>query len=447
MGTDVLRNINKPIFYVTHDVGWGIGLENVLPNYHIVCLDDHPLVDILTKSGVSVFCLERVLGKKNILRRSSGIILDHPAVLDFIKEKSEGERPNILFFKPQRKIELVAKKNKFNLLGNQVGRSRLFEDKLSFFKLCQENKIKLPEGEIKRLSEIKFADMAKKYGEPLVIQFGRGWAGNTTFFIKSEDEFSKLQKKFGQMEVKMSKFIKGRTVLNNAVIFQKQIFVSQPALQIKADKLLTATQAGTGGRRWPSGLGREEKEEISKITFSVGSLMAKLGYQGFFGLDFLLDHSSGEIFVSENNARLTASVPFYTKLELGAGGFPLLGFHLLAFLPQVKLPKIDFSPSDISGSEIVVRNTQDVAVKIGSSLPTGIYDENCLFVRESAFLDVLESDVFWLKTVAPGRAVNPEIEIAKIETLASVCDDEGRLTEKAKKVVEWVKSNLKFSHG
>lgn len=446
MDLKILKELNQPIFYVTNEVGNGIGLETVLPNYHIVCLDDHPLVDILVKSGASVFCLEKVLGTKNVLFRNSGLILDQPAVLSFIKEKSKGEQPWILFFKPQRKIEIVAQKNNFNLIGNQVRLNRLFEDKLSFFGTSKKSNIKVPKGEILKFSEGKFVDLAKKYGEKLVIQFGRGWAGNSTFFVSNEKEFKNLQLKFGRLTVKVNEFIKGKTVLNNAVIFRDRVFVSEPALQIKSDEVLTSTQAGTGGRRWPSGLGQKEKEEINKMTVQVGRLMERQGYRGFFGLDFLIDESTNEILLSENNARLTASVPFYTKLELGAGAFPLLGFHLLAFISQGKTEESDFTPPQICGSEIVARNTQNVPVRILGSVKTGLYHKNFEFERESAFLQAEQEDDFWLETVSEGRIVNPEIEIARIDTLASVCDKDGSLKQEYKKILERIKKDLILSN-
>jgi len=219
MDINILKNLRQPIFYVTNDVGKGIGLEDVLPNYHIICLDDHPLVNILQNRGISVFCLERALGSKNIIFRSSGIILDHPAVLSFIREKTKSSRPNILFFKPQKKIGIIAKRENFNLLGNSTEISRFFEDKIEFFKLCQKEGLPIHEGEITTLSQSNFTAIVKKYGEVLVIQFGRGWAGNSTFFISTEEELQDLKKRFGQIQVKVGRFIEGRTILNNAVIF------------------------------------------------------------------------------------------------------------------------------------------------------------------------------------------------------------------------------------
>jgi len=444
MSLDILKNLNEPIFYVTNDVGKGIGLENVLPNYHIVCLDDHPLIDILQKSGVSVFCLERALGSKNVIFRSSGIILDHPAVLSFVKEKSRGLKPNILFFKPQRKIEIIAKRKDFNLIGNSVEVSRSFEDKVEFFKLCQKVGLRVPDGEIIKLSESNFGALVKKYGEVLVVQFGRGWAGNSTFFVSTENEWLNLQKRFAQLKVKVGRFVNGKTVLNNAVIFDNCTLVSEPALQIKANKFLTSTQAGTGGRQWPSGLDSDQKEKIKKITFQVADLMRATSYKGFFGLDFLIDKETGEIFLSENNARLTASVPFYTKLELRAGVFPLLGYHLLSFLSGSKVTSVDFEPAVISGGEIIARNTLKTKVKVNGSLATGIYTKNFDFITESYCLDLEGVGNFWLETVAKERIVNPEIEIAKINTFTCVCDDKGNLKKNYFKVIGKIREKLKL---
>lgn len=444
MNLDILKNLNEPIFYVTNDIGKGIGLEDILPNYHIICLDDHPLVDILQNRGISVFCLERVLGSKNIIFRSSGIILDHPAVLSFIKEKAKYAKPNILFFKPQKKIEIIAKRENFNLLGNSTEMSRFYEDKIEFFKLCQKEGLPVYEGEITTFSRSDFSALVKKYGEVLVIQFGRGWAGNSTFFISTEGEWQDLKKRFGLIQVKVGRFIEGRTILNNAVIFANHTLVSEAALQIKANKFLSSTQAATGGRQWPAGLNSNQKEEVKRITLKVADLMRKKDYCGFFGLDFLVEKKTGKIFLSEDNARLTASVPFYTKLELRAKAFPLLGYHILSFLSPVKIDQVDLEPTLISGGEIIARNTFDTKAKVGGDLATGIYTKEFVFKTESPYLDSEERGDFWLETVAKGRIVNPEIEIVKIDTNTSVCDSEGNLEEDYLELIKMIKENLKL---
>lgn len=442
MNLEILKKITEPIFYVTHDVSRGLGLERLLPNYHLVCLDDHPLVDILLEEGISVFCLERALGQKNALLRTSGTILGHPLVLNFIKEKAAGAKPNILFFKPQKKLEILAKENNFRLLGNSAETNRIFEDKVEFYKLCQNEGINVPLGKIADLGVVSYEELASEYGQTLVVQFGRGWAGNSTFFVNSETELEKLKQDFGPLAVKISRFVSGKTVLNNAVIWGKQVLVSPPALQVKSESCLTACPGGTGGRQWPADLTTAQEEKIQTLTVKVGEIMAKQGYRGFFGLDFLIEESTGEVFLSENNARLTASVPFYTQLELAGGSFPLLGFHLLSFLNYPE-EKIDWQPPQIEGGEVIARNTQNGPVKVINSLKTGLYDFDLKYQGATSSLNG-QKDVFWLEAVAEGRVVNPEIEILKIDTLGPVCDQRGVLTERVRQLVHLIKEKLVF---
>lgn len=439
-----LREIDHPIFFVTNDVWHGIGLENILPNYHIVCLDDHPLVDYLVKSNVSVFCLERELDKKNVLFRSTSTILDQPKVLSFINEKSNGLTPNILFFKPQKKNEVLASKYSFNLLGNSSELNHFFEDKINFYTICKDLKISVPDGKIIRLQEINFLDLNNEFGTPFVLQFGRGWAGNSTFFIESKDDLNNLKAKFGNINVKVSRYIAGKTILNNAVIFNGKIIVSKPALQIAPNKSLTASKGGTGGRSWPIFLNKQNADEILNISLIIGKFMADKGYKGFFGLDFLLEEKTGKIFLSENNARLTASSAFYTKLELEKNIFPLLGYHVLSFLNKdIRCSEGDLSEQpEVEGSEITGRNTNSFIVLAENSIKPGIYDEGLNFKNESYSLTSNDENDLFIDSVEKGRKVNPEIEIFRINTKQEVCDEKGNLNDKFLVLVEKIRQRL-----
>jgi hypothetical protein len=282
--------------------------------------------------------------------------------------------------------------------------------------------------------------VVRQYGEILTLQFGRGWAGSSTFFVKSEDELSNLQKDFGDLRVKVGRFISGLTILNNAVVFGRKVLVSQPALQIKSHPLLTSAPGGTGGRQWPAGITAEQEEKIEEMTQKIGKLMADEGYRGFFGLDFLIEDDSGEIFVSENNARLTASVPFYTKQELALGAFPLLGYHLLSFLETPA--EEEWQAPKVEGSEIVLRNTAGSLRQIRQTLPPGIYRFPLEFEEKAYFLPSGVKGKFWLTAAAEGRRLNPEIELARINVAEAVCNARGELKAAYLDLAEQVRKKL-----
>jgi len=419
-----LEKIKEPIFYITNDVAKGIGLENLLPDYHIICLDDHPLVDYLEKAGVKVFCLERVLKQKNRIFRSTGKIIDHPLVLEYIKKESSGETPQILFFKPSSKIDLICKKFGFNRLGNPSPLNRIFEDKISFYDLCRQEGLPVPEGELTKLAQAEnFEETAKKYGLPFVVQFGRGWAGSTTFFVNNESELAELKAKYPDIPVKITEFIKGITLLNNACIFAGKVLTSPPAMQIPSFPNWTSLAAATCGRQWPAEIGPAKTKEIDALTEKVGRLMAEKGYRGFFGLDFLLEDKTGRIFLSENNARLTASAPFFTKLEIEALNnrkaerLPLTAFHLLSFLDLKEAESLSYLKTEVCGSEIVFRNKEKSALLVKGSFAPGVYtfsqEKLTLKRKDYSFFPLADKEV-WLTAAASGRLINPEVEIGRI---------------------------------
>lgn len=443
----ILMENSQPFFYITNDVSRAIGIEEILPNYHIVCLDDHPLVDYLEEKKIKIFCLERFLKQRNKIFRSTSKIINHPAVLEYIQKNSGNKTPNIVFFKPSAKIDFICKKNKFLKVGNSARINNLFEDKINFYELCLRYNLPVCEGEIGVFGLLDFKDLAEKYNLPLVIQFGRGWAGNTTYFVEKENVFENLKNKFKNKKVKITRFINGKTVLNNACIFEKNIFISQPAIQIPAIEGFTSLKGATCGRQWPINLGRDQEKKIQNLTKKVGMIMAKFGYKGFFGLDFIIENSTGNIFISENNARLTASVPFFTKLEISKKCIPLFLYHLLAFNRFVDLKKTKYESPKILGSEVLARNDKKVPVMIKKMIWPGVYlfkANKLKLIRKEYYPKDLKGDECFVSTASYGRVVNPEQELIRVNLSSPVLNGGCKLRKDIVNMVQKIKINLKL---
>lgn len=444
---DFLEKITEPIFYITNDAAKAIGVEKLLPNYHIVCLDEHPLVDRLVNEGVKVFCLERTLKQRNKIFRSTSRIIDHPLVLEYIRRESVGRKPHILFFKPSAKIDFVCQKFGFVKIGNSAEINRQFEDKVLFYLRCLKEKIPVPEGEVRQLNKLNFEHLLKCYGAPFVIQFGIGWAGGTTFFIKEKTFFKNLQSTFSNKRVKVTRFIKGKTILNNACVFRQEVFISPPAEQISSITGLTALQGATCGRQWPVSLNKRQLEQVNRLTKKVGEVMESVGYCGYFGLDFVVEDETGKVYLSENNARMTASIPFFTKLEIKAGVTPLLAFHLLSFLKNPPAGRFFYKKTRILGSELVVRNDFDCRVKVQGELHPGIYQfvgGGLKFLKEEYFAKDLKVNEFWLTAVSRGRIVNPEQELIRINFAGEVLSPAGKLEQEFLRTALQAKKTLKL---
>lgn len=345
----------RSVFFITPDFKRGLGLEGILPEYHIICGYFDSLIPMLRKQGVQIFCLEEMGFYDEKKFNNTGKIMENEETVSYINKKSK-ETPVIMYFKPSKKIDYVFDKHRWIKAGNNYDLNECFENKIYSSRLFKKY---FPEVEISsltgRLNKLSFSKLIETFSLPILVQFGHGWAGKTTFLIKSENEFQNLYKRYPETVVKVSKFLEGFSVLNNCCIYQDKILVSPPAVQISAINKLYPNPFVTCGRQWPAKfISAEQGEKISGISHKVGSIMQKKGYKGFFGLDFLVEKATGKIYLSEINARLTASSSFFTKLELGCGKIPLMLYHLASFL-DLPLPNFDPDYPEFTGSQIIFR--------------------------------------------------------------------------------------------
>lgn len=347
--------LKRSIFFVTPDFKRGLGLDGILPDYHIICGHYDPLIPQLRKQGVQIFCLEEMGFHDEKKFNNTGKILENEETVSYINKKSK-ETPVIMYFKPGKKIDYVLDKHKWIKAGNDFEFNECYENKvdLAYFLKKQFPDIEIP-SLTGKLGDLTFSKLIRTFSLPLVIQFGHGWAGKTTFLVKSEKDFLELSQKYPQTYVKASAYVESYAVLNNCCIYEDKIFVSPAAVQISGIKKLYPNPFVTCGRQWPAKfISAYQEKEISRISQQVGSIMQKKGYKGFFGLDFLVEKATGKIYLSEINARLTASSAFFTKLELGYGKTPLMLYHLAAFL-NIPLGNFDSEYPEFKGSQLIFR--------------------------------------------------------------------------------------------
>jgi len=417
----------EDIFFITPDVKRGLAFAGVLPNYHIICSDSDPIIPIVRKQGANIFSLEEQDIDISEIRNSAKL-LEHPIVLDYIKKNAKFV-PKIMYFKPSLKLDILIKQNGFIAIGNSAKLNELFEDKISFYKLAQRDLSQyLMQAQVGVFGELNYNQLVEKLGTVFVIQFGHGWAGRTTFFIKDEREFNDLKEKFAFTTVKADRFVKGFTVLNNCCIYEGKIFVSLPAIQIDKVAQLSDKPTVTCGRQWPvKFIGTRQIETIRSISESVGILMYKNGFRGFFGIDFLVEEATGKIYLSEVNPRLTASSAFFTLLEDNFGNVPLLAYHLADFLGK-KL-SINKETSSIVGSQIILRKPYDP--DNWQNKQFGVFKNQGgkkVFVGENYYPAKLQKNecIFMARKIKEKHA---DDEFARIETKSESLDKPGRVAK------------------
>lgn len=436
-----LSSITGPIFYISPDIRRGLGLELALPNYHIITAYSEKLTEMVRRKGGKVFCLEERIGKEAESIKNSGQLLAHPRVEHFIKEKSQNYIPQILYFKPNLKLDLLCEKKGYHNLGNNSELNEMYENKINFFDITKKH---LPDHHITgltdSLSNIQFSKLKDFLGLPFIIQFGHGWAGKTTFIISNQNQLNNLRKKFPQTTAKIVKHIKGYTVLNNCCIYKNKVLVSPPAIQLNGFKVLSSNSTSTCGRVWPAGLlNNSQIDTIDVISQKIGLIMTREGYKGFFGLDFIIEEETGKVYLSENNARFTASTPFYTKLELANNTIPLMAYHVAAFSDnELPLEKGEA----VIGSQVIIRNQKKESIRINDGLNPGIYalNQNKLtFKTEGYEIGKITKGDYIIIPERDGKEIKTDEEISRIETQESIIDRGGQLNPRCTLVIDSIR--------
>jgi hypothetical protein len=417
-----------PIFFVTPTLGRAIGLETVLPDFHIICAQTSDLADMLRAKGAKVLCLGRDI-------KNSGKLIGEKAVLDYIRQNSVGRQANILTFKPSPMIELVCRKNKLRYLGNDSKLNRDWEDKVKFAEITGELGVPNADSRVLKVEQtniaatinlLKFSDQNK-----YVIQFPRGYSGNSTLLVETEDELEKILEENVGRKIKISKFQPGDTYTFDVCIGDFGTLISQPILQITGFAEFNRNLLGTCGNDYAYGrnLDAETKERLELSIRNVAERLKQTGYRGVAGFDFVVGHDTVDLI--EVNPRLVGSMPVFTELQLSAGELPFLLLHTLSFLG------FDFrnfasgkSRQDFEFSQVLLRNTQAEARRVSKALPSGIYalDGGVLLYRrkEYAAPGNLAPDEFFLECALAGETIDPDMEYANIQLPCGIMETGNR---------------------
>ena len=371
----LLEQINSklktcPLIYFSREVERALGLEELLENYHIACVEDHYIVDQLMAKGFDVFCIDKY--EEQLDKNSTINLYNHPKTQEWIKKISKTKSFYSQFFKIFGPLMRSVTTQSGITLNNPVLVSRMFEDKLSQLRMLQQNNVPLPKTLIVELKDYLYDSLKEELGTTMVIQLDKAHTGGGTFVIKSEEEWVKAVKKIRGTQAKVAEFIDGEAYTINGCVTNKGIYISGLQYQITGVPELTSGVGTTVGNDW-SYVSCDQSvinKDLLRIISRIGNMMQQDDYRGLFGVDLIL---KGNLwYVIEINARQTANIPMQSKLEILADRVPLALINLAEFL-NIEIPFKPFSEIyPLEGSQVFLR-AKDDNFKINHEVKSGVY--------------------------------------------------------------------------
>lgn len=375
-----------------------------LKNYIIYSVKDTADLDVL-RNYARIFCLEEKFPKVAAKVHSTGYLLRNYAFQAFLKSRRNPFR--LMFYQTTPPIVKTLEEQHIEWIGN---RPESFQDvllKANFRDLVKS--LRLPHLEDWRLSREDFLaktfeDLYRHWQRPLVAQRGdfdvSGEQG--TFFIRNEDDFRVaheiLSKDERYQEIQMSPFIEGPSVSMLGCITHMGVLTSTLQLQLIDVPEALHGQFPTGvflGHDWGFHSWTEKTEKTAqRIIESVGEYLAKKGFLGIFGVDFIYDQKTDEILPLECNPRFTGALPVYSLMTTAGNQVPPMEFfHIMTHLDIREDFDFNFVNEKLKERKPVshISITPKGAYRMKLSLAAGVYsysqkDKDVRYERPGAFL-------------------------------------------------------------
>lgn len=447
------RKLNKPIIGVGLNAFNRLGIEDIYPQYEIICFKKRRDFSLIAKDIKS----SSIAGNTRGARKNSLGVIKHQDIKNYLNQLKD---PFLLFYKDTKNKEIVCRRNNWNIIGQATD----LEDKTVFRKIMEKCGLPYIPGEIVSADNLDWLKLKQKYGK-FVIQIPSKGGGKGTFFIFSQADFSRAKKNFKRLlkekdgnQLVATKFIKGYAPSITCCITRQGVLYTNPQLQV-IDIPEVIKLRGRGmfcGHDWTAScFSNKVARQIYDCAEKLGSYFKKKGYKGIFGLDFIVDKKTEQVYLLECNARLLGSMPTLTMIQLQNQEIPLLALHVLEFL-KVKY-KLAFSKVNKlikkpkTGSQLILFNKYGQFMKNKRSLKPGAYilkNRKLVFMRPGYQMrDIKSQNEFLLADGLPyaGTIFRPNARIMRLLSMRSILDKRTyQLQEWARRAVGCIYKELKM---
>lgn len=168
------------------------------------------------------------------------------------------------------------------------------------------------------LGNLHFTSIALDIGVPFVVSLPFGSAGSGTFLIQSQETLKDLYNKFGNTPVLISKYIPGISLNINGAIAGNHVLVAQPSIQLVGLKQCSTRFGIYCGNDFGTinHLNSSIVEQTIVTTKKVGEWLKVQGFEGIFGLDYVVDMDKGIVYPVDLNPRFQNSTFLLTQAEM-----------------------------------------------------------------------------------------------------------------------------------
>lgn len=406
---------------------------------YIDCFDgEHPHLFVPKEAPHRVF---------TSIEEINNYLLEHKEVVDFIQERLDGGRGRAVFLMFDEKTEELCKELNLDVCFPPANLRTQIDDKIETTRIGDRAGIaSVPNVLAKVDSYAQLRDVSSALGNELVLQTAFGDSGHTTFFVSNEAEYSRHEAELLEApEVKIMKRINCRGAAQEACVTRHGTIVGPLMTELVGFPSLTPYKGGwCGNEVLAESFSRDVRDKAREMTIAFGEELRKIGYRGYFELDFLRDLDTDTLYLGEVNPRITGASAMTNLASFAHADAPLFLFHLLEFsdvdfeLDVDELNERWSDPENIDGwGQLVMKHTGNVLQVVTEAPATGVYrlrsDGTAEFVRVQTHRRTVEREDhgFFLRITKPGDWFYEGADLGILITPGRLMTDDFALNERA----------------
>jgi hypothetical protein len=424
-----------PVIWLNLSGAFVVGLDRACTIHTVACLDhgqEFPLVS--ARSGVRFLSRER-LTKRRL--RTPDPCTDEivPALRPALERAvvSLGrDRAMLVCPRGAATLERFAEEVGTRRASPPEALYRWLNHKANFFSGLETLHLPRLRGRWGAIDEARFADLAGRLGVPFVLQRARGQSGSGTFMVGTASELAAVQRKLAGEDVWAAPFAGDLSLNVNAMAMESAVGVAFPSVQLVGLEMLGVRPCAYCGNDFSSAtrLPAELLAQVQEQTERVGGWLSGLGFRGLFGLDFVVDETSGRPIAVDLNPRWQGSTVLEAQGMLRAGRFPLAAAELAyvcgAAGESELIPLLGGWREPIEGAQLHLHFTGKSEMAVDREVRPGIYAscDDLAYLRPGLELDDLHGDEVLLggAVVAAGTRIAPGARPARLSSLRGVLD-------------------------
>lgn len=318
----------KRILWQTFFGSYALGLDRLLPIALITCLDDGADLDLVREACAVRLCSVEETRGRRVNWIGSGIqhIFEQRRAAIEAELRRHPKGSWLLTSSPSCALmEAFCDAGGYRRVGTPARMVEYFKPKVRLFEALGALQLPQLPGRWLRRADADYRDLASEVGSSFVVQRDLGAAGSGTVLVRSDADWRNLDERFACGAVWVAPYLGDLSFNINAAVCAGQVCVGFPSVQLAGFAELGAPWGGYCGNDYSAvaEIPRDIVGDVQAQTERVGTWLQSRGFDGIYGLDFVLDRSSGRAYAVDLNPRWQGSTSLSVQAECEAGRLPL----------------------------------------------------------------------------------------------------------------------------